>query len=314
MSSVISAATLTPISSTFQSNGACMPASTASSLAFAKCPVRNRMLSAIDGPALFEVRRPSTPLRGRSEIQRRLLTRGPRSVAVSKGEAHALRRHASRRTLTRVPQHEGFTSSWRRTGHPRFSTCTTKGCRAVLAGTLPAGRKGMRLSWNEIRARAAEFAREWRDAHYEKGETQSFYNDFFQVFGVKRRKVASFEEPVRMLGARRGFIDLFWRGTLLVEQKSAGHDLKPAKRQALDYFPGLQRLRAASVCPAESISKLSNSYDLDEDRSVALQAARASGERRALRVHPGRSEAHASAIRSRSTSMRRTSWENSTTP
>jgi hypothetical protein len=69
----------------------------------------------------------------------------------------------------------------------------------------------MRLSWNEIRARAAEFAREWGDAHYERGEAQSFYNDFFQVFGVKRRKVASFEEPIRLLGERREFIDLFWK-------------------------------------------------------------------------------------------------------
>jgi hypothetical protein len=31
----------------------------------------------------------------------------------------------------------------------------------------------MRLSWNEICARAAEFAREWADAAYEKSETQS---------------------------------------------------------------------------------------------------------------------------------------------
>lgn len=58
----------------------------------------------------------------------------------------------------------------------------------------------MRLSWNEIRARAASFAREWSNASYEKGETQSFYNDFFQVFGVQRRKVATFEEPVKKLG------------------------------------------------------------------------------------------------------------------
>ena len=44
----------------------------------------------------------------------------------------------------------------------------------------------MRLSWNEIRARAARFADEWRDAAYEKGETQSFYNAFFEIFGVRR--------------------------------------------------------------------------------------------------------------------------------
>ena len=36
----------------------------------------------------------------------------------------------------------------------------------------------MRLSWNEIRTRAADFAREWADETYEKGETQSFYNEF----------------------------------------------------------------------------------------------------------------------------------------
>ena len=31
------------------------------------------------------------------------------------------------------------------------------------------------------------FAHDWQDAAYEKGETQSFYNDFFGVFGVRRR-------------------------------------------------------------------------------------------------------------------------------
>jgi len=98
----------------------------------------------------------------------------------------------------------------------------------------------MRLSWNEIRARAAHFAEEWKDAHYERGESQTFYNEFFEVFGVTRRRVASFEEPVKKLGDERGFIDLFWKGVLLVEQKSTGRDLIRAKQQALDYFPGLK--------------------------------------------------------------------------
>lgn len=98
----------------------------------------------------------------------------------------------------------------------------------------------MRLSWNEIRARAGAFAREWAGEGYEKGQTQLFYRDFFEVFGVPVRRVASFEEPVKNLGEKRGFIDLFWKGLLLVEQKSAGRDLKKAKTQALDYFPGLK--------------------------------------------------------------------------
>ena len=29
---------------------------------------------------------------------------------------------------------------------------------------------GMRLSWNEVRARAASFAELWKDAAYEKGK------------------------------------------------------------------------------------------------------------------------------------------------
>ena len=87
----------------------------------------------------------------------------------------------------------------------------------------------MRLSWNEIRGRAAAFATEWADARYERGETQSFYNEFFDVFGVRRRQVATFEVPVKKLGERQGFIDLFWKGVLLFEQKSAGRNLVRAK-------------------------------------------------------------------------------------
>ena len=64
----------------------------------------------------------------------------------------------------------------------------------------------MRLSWNEVRARATAFADDWKDARYEKGETQSFYNDFFKIFGVERRSVARYEEHVSKLDNRSGFI------------------------------------------------------------------------------------------------------------
>jgi hypothetical protein len=98
----------------------------------------------------------------------------------------------------------------------------------------------MRRSWEEVRRQAKAFAEDWKDAHYEKGETQSFYNDFFEIFGVKRRAVAVYEKRVDSIEAnRRGFIDLFWPGTLIVEQKSAGRDLFKAGQQALDYFDWL---------------------------------------------------------------------------
>ncbi len=97
----------------------------------------------------------------------------------------------------------------------------------------------MRLSWNEIRVRAAEFSRKWADATDEKRETQSFYNDFFEIFGVKRRLVARYEEHVQKLDKSSGFIDLFWPGVLLVEQKSAGRDLDPARKQVRGYIDAL---------------------------------------------------------------------------
>ena len=57
----------------------------------------------------------------------------------------------------------------------------------------------MRISWNEIRYRAMEFSREWKNETREIAEAQSFWNEFFNVFGINRRRVASFEEPVKKL-------------------------------------------------------------------------------------------------------------------
>ena len=121
----------------------------------------------------------------------------------------------------------------------------------------------MRLSWNEIRARAARFSEEWKDAHYEKGETQTFYNEFFQIFDIPRRRVATYEEPVKLLGEKRGFIDLFWKGNLLIEQKSKGRDLKKAKAQALDYFPGLKDKELPRYILLSDFQSF-ELYDLDE--------------------------------------------------
>jgi hypothetical protein len=97
----------------------------------------------------------------------------------------------------------------------------------------------MRLGWDEIKRRAKAFSEEWKDAQYEKSETQSFYNDFFAIFGIKRRTVAVYEQRVKLLDNKHGFIDLFWPGTLLIEHKSAGKKLDRAQGQALDYLTGI---------------------------------------------------------------------------
>ena len=130
----------------------------------------------------------------------------------------------------------------------------------------------MRLSWNEVRARAAGFAHEWRDAAYEKGETQSFYNDFFAIFGVERRSVARYEEHVRRLDDRSGFIDLFWPGVLIVEQKSAGRDLARAYEQAGSYFDALpERDRPRYILVSDF--RTFELRDLDERETVAFPLA-----------------------------------------
>ena len=127
----------------------------------------------------------------------------------------------------------------------------------------------MRLSWNEVRARAAAFAEEWRDATYEKGETQSFYNDFFEIFGVKRRTVARYEEHVKRLDNTHGYIDLFWPGVLIVEQKSAGRDLARAYGQAGEYFDALPE-RDRPRCILISDFQTFELHDLDEREKAAF--------------------------------------------
>jgi hypothetical protein len=79
----------------------------------------------------------------------------------------------------------------------------------------------MPLSRNEIKHRAHSFSREWKGETSEKSERQTFWNEFFEVFGKKRKHLAAFEEPVKKLSGSWGYIDLFWPGTCLVE--SVGH-------------------------------------------------------------------------------------------
>ena len=144
----------------------------------------------------------------------------------------------------------------------------------------------MRLSWNEVRARAARFADEWKHAAYEKGETQSFYNDFFEIFGVRRRTVARYEEHVRKLDNRSGFIDLFWPGVLIVEQKSAGRDLTRAYGQAGEYFDALARKRPATLHPGQRLPELRASRS-GRGRAGLFRPGGVARPYREVRLHPG---------------------------
>lgn len=99
----------------------------------------------------------------------------------------------------------------------------------------------MKASWIDITRRATQFAKDWQGVTYEKGESQTFWGEFFQVFGIDRRRVgASFEYPALKNNKRWGFIDLFYPQYLLVEHKSTGKDLDQAQLQAFQFINELQ--------------------------------------------------------------------------
>ena len=131
----------------------------------------------------------------------------------------------------------------------------------------------MPLSLNEIKDRALAFSRDWEGTPSERAEAQTFWNEFFAVFGVTRRRLASFEEYVKPAraryeksGGKGGFIDLFWRGTLIVEHKSPGLDLDSAYKQALEYFEGLPERDLPRYVIVSDFARI-RLYDLDADTS-----------------------------------------------
>jgi len=121
----------------------------------------------------------------------------------------------------------------------------------------------MPLSWNEIKDRALKFSREWADECSEDAEAKPFLGEFFNVFGVPRKRVATFEKRVKKLDGRDGYIDLLWKGILLIEQKSRGKDLDRAFQQAKDYFPGLKDRDAPRYILVSDFARF-RLYDLEE--------------------------------------------------
>ncbi|RHX83653.1 DNA methyltransferase [Leptospira stimsonii] len=98
----------------------------------------------------------------------------------------------------------------------------------------------MALSWNEIKDRAVRFSKEWEGTTSEEADAKSFLDAFFDVFGISRKRVGFFEHKVKKLNESDGYIDLLWKGMILVEMKSLGKDLDKAFSQAIEYVQGLK--------------------------------------------------------------------------
>lgn len=87
---------------------------------------------------------------------------------------------------------------------------------------------------------ARQFEKKYALATSEQAERQTFWNDFFSVFGIDRRQVAVFERlAARSSTGGTGWIDLLFPGQMAVEHKSAGADLDSAMTQLTDYLPSL---------------------------------------------------------------------------
>jgi hypothetical protein len=137
----------------------------------------------------------------------------------------------------------------------------------------------MPLSWNEIKTRAAAFVNDWKDKApiaREEADAQSFQIEFFNIFGVDRKKVAIFEDKVKLYKDRQqglfgdgtsgpsGYIDLLWKGHILIEMKSPGKDLEKAYEQAKNYALALDKKdfpKAILICDFVNF----HYYDLLED-------------------------------------------------
>jgi hypothetical protein len=128
----------------------------------------------------------------------------------------------------------------------------------------------MSLSLNEIKTRSYQFVKEWENENNEKAEAKSFWDAFFNVFGVSRRRVATFEQPATKIDESKGFIDLLWKGVVLVEHKSRGKNLDTAYTQAKNYFPGLTDKELPRYIVVSDFNWF-RLYDLDENSIYNFQ-------------------------------------------
>ncbi len=128
----------------------------------------------------------------------------------------------------------------------------------------------MALGWNEIKERALKFSIEWTDTEREEADAKPFLIEFFNVFGISSRRVSTFEHRVKKLGDKDGYIDLLWKGIILIEMKSRGKNLDKAFQQAKDYLPGLPQHELPKYILVSDFHDF-RLYDLDDNKELTFQ-------------------------------------------
>jgi hypothetical protein len=125
----------------------------------------------------------------------------------------------------------------------------------------------MALSWNEIKDRALNFSKEWADTSNEEADAKPFLVEFFNVFGISSKRVGTFEHRVKKLDESDGYIDLLWKGTILIEMKSRGKNLEKAYQQAIDYTHGLKQHELPKYILVSDFENF-RLYDLEENNQI----------------------------------------------
>lgn len=128
----------------------------------------------------------------------------------------------------------------------------------------------MTLSWNEIKDRALKFSKEWADTSNEEADAKPFLVEFFNVFGIASKRVSTFEHRVKKLDDKDGYIDLLWKGTILIEMKSRGKNLDKAFEQAKDYLHGLKEHELPKYILISDFENF-RLYDLEEYKTIEFK-------------------------------------------
>jgi len=128
----------------------------------------------------------------------------------------------------------------------------------------------MTLSWNEIKDRALQFSKEWAGTSNEEADAKPFLDAFFDVFGISRRKIGTFEHRVKKLDDGNGYIDLLWKGVILIEMKSRGKNLDKAYQQAKEYTHGLKQHELPKYILVSDF-EVFRLYDTEENTSLEFK-------------------------------------------
>ena len=90
------------------------------------------------------------------------------------------------------------------------------------------------------------------------------------MFGISSKRVSTFEHRVKKLDDKDGYIDLLWKGTILIEMKSRGKNLDKAYQQAKDYLHGLKQHELPKYILISDFENF-RLYDIEEDKIVEFK-------------------------------------------